>query len=162
MKPFKFFQKERNWIFNIPVARRMSGRTIANDLVQVQPLGPPDNDVRILRNSLYGAFGIKEVAVISASLRDFANWRRDNFTPSEVLLYTGAEFLFTDPHNNITTRYRAILNESDCRGLFFDGYVKTDRTEEILRMYFHDDYLMDHIRQLISEVRLHIRQENNI
>ena len=33
MRSFKFFQKERNWTFNIPVARRMSGRTIANDLV---------------------------------------------------------------------------------------------------------------------------------
>lgn len=159
MKPFKFFQKERNWTFNIPVARRMSGRTIANDLVPVQPLGPPDNDVRILRNSIYGAFGIKECAVISASLRDFANWRRDNFTPSEVMLYTGGEFLFTDPHNNVTTRYRAILNLSDCRGLFFDEYVSTDRTMEILMRDFHDDYVIDYIRQLINEVKLHMRND---
>ena len=119
----------------------------------------PVNDVRILRNSLYGALGIRNVAVISASLRDFANWRRDNFTPSEVMLYTGGEFLFTDPHNNITTRYRAITDISDCRGLMFDEYISTNRTMEILIRDYHDDYVIDHIRQLITEVKLHMRND---
>ena len=118
----------------------------------------PHNGIQIIRNSLYGALGIRNVAVISASLRDFANWRRDNFTPSEVMLYTGGEFLFTDPHNNITTRYRAITDISDCRGLMFDEYISTNRTMEILSRDFNDDY--NHIRQLIIEVKLHMRDEN--
>ena len=159
MKTFKFFQKNDYYTVNLPIARRGVGRTIANELVQVQPLGPPNNDVRILRNSIYGASGIKEVAVISASLRDFANWRRENFTPGEVVILYGAEFLFTDPHNNITTRYRAILGLSDCRGLMFDEYISTNRTMEILMRDFHDDYIIDYIRQLINEVKLHMRDE---
>ena len=163
MRQFKFFQGTGYfYTVNLPIARRMSGRTIANELVPVQPLGSPDNDVRILRNSVYGALGIREVAVISASLRDFANWKRDNFTPTEVMLNTGGEFLYIDPHNNVLTRYRAILNVSDCRGLFFNEYISTNRTMEILSREYHDDYIINHINDIISEVRLPTRQEGNI
>jgi len=162
MREFKFF---KGYVYlgeiDLPMVRRMVGRTIANELVPVQPLGSPDNDFHILRNSLYGALRIRECAVISASIRDFNLWKRQNFDLNNVNMVTSGEFLHTNVNYNVTTRYRAITHVHECRGLFFDDYTKTDRTNELLN-HTHDEYMVNHIRQVIVEVRLHTRQENNI
>jgi hypothetical protein len=155
MKPFKFFQKED---YFIPRARRGVGRTIAQDLVPVQPLGPPDNDFHILRNSLYGALRIRECAVIASSIRDFNNWRNETFDRSGVFIITNRDFTHTNGNNNQTTRYKAIISIYDCRGLMFDDYITTDRIEDILSSGFEDT--IDSIRQLIVEVNLHTRDES--
>jgi hypothetical protein len=155
MKAFKFFQKED---YFLPITRRGSGRTIAQDLVPVQPLGPPDNDLHILRNSLYGALRTRECAVIASSMRDFNNWRNETFDRSSVFIITNRDFTHTNGNNNQTTRYRAISRIDDCYGLTFDDYITTDRIEDILLSGYEDT--IDHIRQLIVEVNLHTRDED--
>jgi hypothetical protein len=153
MKPFKFFQKED---YFIPRARRGSGRTIAQDLVPVQPLGPPDNDFHILRNSLYGALRIRECAVIASSMRDFNNWRNETFDRSGVFIITNRDFTHTNGNNNQTTRYRAITRIDDCYGLTFDDYILTDRIHDILSSGYNETIV--HIHQLVDEVGLTLRQ----
>jgi hypothetical protein len=139
IKPFKFFQKED---YFLPIVRRGAGRTIAQDLVPVQPLGPPDNDFHIL----------------SSSIRDFNNWRNETFDRSGVFIITNRDFTHTNGNNNQTTRYRAITRIDDCYGLMFDDYITTDRIEDIILSGYEDT--IDHIRQLIVEVNLHTRHEN--
>jgi hypothetical protein len=143
--------------YTLPIARRGAGRTIAQDLVPIQPLGPPDNDFHILRNSLYGALRTRECAVISSSMRDFNNWRNETFDRTGVFIITNRDFTHTNGNNNLTTRYRAITRIDDCRGLIFDDYITTDRIEDILASVFDDT--IDSIRQLIVEVNLHTRDE---
>ena len=155
MKPFKFFQKED---YFIPRARRGAGRTIAQDLVPIQPLGPPDNDFHILRNSLYGALRTRECAVIASSMRDFNNWRNETFDRSGVFIITNRDFTHTNGNNNQTTRYRAITRIDDCYGLMFDDYILTDRIHDILSSGYNET--IDHIHQLVGEVNLHTRDEN--
>jgi hypothetical protein len=155
MKPFKFFQKED---YFLPITRRGAGRTIAQDLVPVQPLGPPDNDLHILRNSLYGALRTRECAVIASSMRDFNNWRNETFDRNSTFIITNRDFTHLNGNNNQTTRYRAISRIDDCYGLTFDDYITTDRIENILSSVFDDT--IDSIRQLIVEVNLHTRDEN--
>ena len=155
MKAFKFFQKED---YFLPIARRGAGRTIAQDFVPVQPLGPPDNDLHILRNSLYGALRTRECAVISSSIRNFNNWRNETFDRSSVFIITNRDFTHTNGNNNQTTRYRAITRIDDCYGLMFDDYITTDRIEDIILSGYEDT--IDHIRQLIVEVNLHTRDES--
>jgi hypothetical protein len=157
MKAFKFFQKED---YFLPIARRGSGRTIAQDLVPVQPMGPPDNDFHILRNSLYGALRTRECAVISSSMRDFNNWRNETFDRNSTFIITNRDFTHTNGNNNQTTRYRAITRIDDCYGLMFDDYILTDRIEDILSSVFDDT--IDSIRQLIVEVNLHTRDNESI
>jgi len=162
MREFKFF---KGYVYlgeiDLPMISRVVTGTIAQDLVPVQPLGAPNNDFHILRNSLYGALRIRECAVISASIRDFNLWKRQNFDLNNVNMVTSGEFLHTNGNYNVTTRYRAITDVHECRGLFFDDYTKTDRTNELLN-HTYDEYMVNHIRQVIVEVRLHTRQENNI
>jgi hypothetical protein len=153
MKPFKFFQKED---YFIPRARRGAGRTIAQDLVPVQPLGPPDNDFHILRNSLYGALRTRECAVIASSMRDFNNWRNETFDRSSVFIITNRDFTYLNGNNNQTTRYRAITRIDDCYGLTFDDYILTDRIHDILSSGYNET--IDHIHQLVDEVGLTLRQ----
>ena len=153
MKAFKFFQKED---YFIPRARRGAGRTIAQDLVQVQPLGPPNNDLHILRNSLYGALRTRECAVIASSMRDFNNWRNETFDRSSVFIITNRDFTHTNGNNNQTTRYRAITRIDDCYGLMFDDYILTDRIHDILSSGYNET--IDHIHQLVDEVGLTLRQ----
>jgi hypothetical protein len=153
MKAFKFFQKED---YFIPRARRGSGRTIAQDLVPVQPMGPPDNDFHILRNSLYGALRTRECAVISSSIRNFNNWRNETFDRSSVFIITNRDFTHTNGNNNQTTRYRAITRIDDCYGLMFDDYILTDRIHDILSSGYNET--IDHIHQLVDEVGLTLRQ----
>jgi hypothetical protein len=150
MKPFKFFQKED---YFLPIVRRGAGRTIAQDLMPVQPLGPPDNDFHILRNSLYGALRTRECAVIASSVGDFNNWRNETFDRSSVFIITNRDFTHLNGNNNQTTRYRSITRIDDCYGLTFDDYITTDRIEDILLSGYEDT--IDHIRQLIVEVNLH-------
>ena len=138
MKAFKFFQKED---YFIPRARRGAGRTIAQDLVPVQPLGPRT----------------RECAVIASSMRDFNNWRNETFDRSSVFIITNRDFTHLNGNNNQTTRYRAISRIDDCYGLTFDDYITTDRIEDILSSVFDDT--IDSIRQLIVEVNLHTRDE---
>ena len=157
MKPFKFFQKED---YFLPITRRGAGRTIAQDLVPVQPLGPPDNDLHILRNSLYGALRIRECAVIASSMRDFNNWRNETFDRNSIFIITNRDFTHLNGNNNQTTRYRAISRIDDCYGLTFDDYITTDRIEDILSSVFDDT--IDSIRQLIVEVNLHTRDNETI
>jgi hypothetical protein len=153
MKTFKFFQKED---YFIPRARRGSGRTIAQDLVPIQPLGPPDNDFHILRNSLYGALRTRECAVIASSIRNFNNWRNETFDRSGVFIITNRDFTHTNGNNNQTTRYRAITRIDDCRGLMFDDYILTDRIRDILSSGYNET--IDYIHQLVDEVGLTLRQ----
>ena len=153
MKAFKFFQKED---YFIPRARRGAGRTIAQDLVPVQPLGSPDNDLHILRNSLYGALRTRECAVIASSVGDFNNWRNETFDRSSVFIITNRDFTHTNGNNNQTTRYRAITRIDDCYGLMFDDYILTDRIHDILSSGYNET--IDHIHQLVDEVGLTLRQ----
>ena len=153
MKPFKFFQKED---YFIPRARRGSGRTIAQDLVPIQPLGPPDNDFHILRNSLYGALRTRECAVIASSIRNFNNWRNETFDRSSVFIITNRDFTHTNGNNNQTTRYTAITTINDCRGYMFDDYILTDRIRDILSSGYNET--IDYIHQLVDEVGLTLRQ----
>jgi hypothetical protein len=153
MKPFKFFQKED---YFIPRARRGSGRTIAQDLVPIQPLGPPDNDFHILRNSLYGALRTRECAVIASSIRNFNNWRNETFDRSGVFIITNRDFTHTNGNNNQTTRYTAITTINDCRGYMFDDYILTDRIRDILSSGYNET--IDYIHQLVDEVGLTLRQ----
>ena len=157
MKPFKFFQKED---YFLPIARRGAGRTIAYDLVPVQPLGPPDNDFHILRNSLYGALRTRECAVIASSMEDFNNWRNETFDRNSIFIITNRDFTHLNGNNNQTTRYRAISRIDDCYGLTFDDYITTDRIEDILSSVFDDT--IDSIRQLIVEVNLHTRDNERL
>jgi hypothetical protein len=153
MKAFKFFQKED---YFIPRARRGAGRTIAQDLVPVQPLGSPGNDFHILRNSLYGALRTRECAVIASSMRDFNNWRNETFDRSSVFIITNRDFTHTNGNNNQTTRYRAITRIDDCYGLMFDDYILTDRIHDILSSGYNET--INHIHQLVDEVGLTLRQ----
>ena len=157
MKAFKFFQKED---YFLPIARRGAGRTIAQDLVPVQPLGPPDNDLHILRNSLYGALRTRECAVIASSMGDFNNWRNETFDRNSIFIITNRDFTHLNGNNNQTTRYRAISRIDDCYGLTFDDYITTDRIEDILLSGYEDT--IDHIRQLIVEVNLHTRDNERL
>ena len=151
MKPFKFFQKED---YFLPRARRGSGRTIAQSLVPVQPLGPPDSALHILRNSFYGAMGLRDIAVISSSIRNFNNWRNENFDRNSICIITSGDFTYTD-ENNQTTRYTAITTINDCRGYTFDDYILTDRIHDILSSGYNET--IDHIHQLVDEVGLNLR-----
>ena len=153
IKPFKFFQKED---YFLPISRRGAGRTIAQDLVPVQPMGPPDNDFHILRNSLYGALRTRECAVIASSVRDFNNWRNETFDRSSVFIITNRDFTHTNGNNNQTTRYRAITRIDDCYGLTFDDYILTDRIHDILSSGYNETIV--HIHQLVDEVGLTLRQ----
>ena len=98
----------------------------------------------------------RECAVISASHRDFNNWKRSIFDMAHVEMITSGEFIHTNGNNNQTTRYRAICYVQDCFGQMFNDYVITDRTNEILMG--HDTYLIDHINELINEVARHTRR----
>jgi hypothetical protein len=153
MKPFKFFQKED---YFLPRARRGAGRTITQDLVPIQPLGPPDNDLHILRNSLYGALRTRECAVIASSIRNFNNWRNETFDRSSVFIITNRDFTHLNGNNNQTTRYRAITTINDCRGYMFDDYILTDRIHDILSSGYNET--IDYIHQLVDEVGLTLRQ----
>ena len=134
----------------------MAGRTIAQDLVPVQPLGSPDNDLHILRNSLYGALRTRECAVIASSIRNFNNWRNETFDRSSVFIITNRDFTHTNGNNNQTTRYTAITTINDCRGYMFDDYILTDRIHDILSSGYNET--IDHIHQLVDEVGLTLRQ----
>ena len=152
MKAFKFFQKED---YFLPRARRGSGRTIAQDLIPVQPLGPSNSDLHILRNSFYGAMGLRDIAVIASSVRDFNNWKNENFDRNSICIITSGDFTYTD-ENNQTTRYTAITTINDCRGYTFDDYILTDRIHDILSSGYNET--IDHIHQLVDEVGLTLRQ----
>jgi hypothetical protein len=137
MKAFKFFQKED---YFIPRARRGAGRTIAYDLVPVQPMGSRT----------------RECAVISSSIRNFNNWRNETFDRSSVFIITNRDFTHTNGNNNQTTRYTAITTINDCRGYMFDDYILTDRIHDIISSGYNET--IDYIHQLVDEVGLNLRQ----
>mgnify|MGYP000962479953 CR=1 FL=1 len=137
IKPFKFFQKED---YFLPIARRGSGRTIAYDLVPIQPLSPRT----------------RECAVIASSIRNFNNWRNETFDRSSVFIITNRDFTHTNGNNNQTTRYTAITTINDCRGYMFDDYILTDRIHDILSSGYNET--IDYIHQLVDEVGLTLRQ----
>jgi hypothetical protein len=157
MKPFKFFQKED---YFLPIARRGAGRTIAQDLMPVQPMGSPGNDFHILRNSLYGALRTRECAVIASSMRDFNNWRNETFDRNSIFIITNRDFTHLNGNNNQTTRYRAISRIDDCYGLTFDDYIITDRIHDILSSGYNETIV--HIHQLVDEVGLNLRDNESI
>jgi hypothetical protein len=137
MKAFKFFQKED---YFLPIARRGAGRTIAQDLVPIQPMGPRT----------------RECAVISSSMRDFNNWRNETFDRNSIFIITNRDFTHLNGNNNQTTRYTAITTINDCRGYMFDDYILTDRIHDILSSGYNET--IDHIHQLVDEVGLTLRQ----
>ena len=137
IKPFKFFQKED---YFLPIARRGSGRTIAYDLVPIQPLGPRT----------------RECAVIASSIRNFNNWRNETFDRNSIFIITNRDFTHLNGNNNQTTRYTAITTINDCRGYMFDDYILTDRIHDILSSGYNET--IDYIHQLVDEVGLTLRQ----
>ena len=141
MKAFKFFQKED---YFLPIARRGAGRTIAQDLVPVQPMVPRT----------------RECAVIASSVGDFNNWRNETFDRSSVFIITNRDFTHLNGNNNQTTRYRSITRIDDCYGLTFDDYILTDRNHDILSSGYNET--IDHIHQLVDEVNLHTRDNETI
>jgi len=132
----------------------MSGRTIAQSLVPVQPLGPPDSALHILRNSFYGAMSLRDIAVIATSVRDFNNWKNENFDRNSICIITSGDFTYSN-ENNQTTRYTAITTINDCRGYIFDDYILTDRIHDILSSGYNET--IDHIHQLVDQVGLNLR-----
>lgn len=98
---------------------------------------------------------VREVAVVATSSHDFRIWRSENFSWDSVNIITNGHFSYTDD-NNIITRYRSITTINDCRGLMFDDYITTRRLNDILNSGYEDT--INHINELINEVRLHIRQ----
>jgi hypothetical protein len=97
----------------------------------------------------------REVAVVSASDHDFRIWRSETFSWDSVNIITNGHFSYTDD-NNIITRYRVITTINECNGLMFDDYITTRRLNDILNSGYEDT--INHINELINEVRLHIRQ----
>ena len=160
MTLFKFLTKNEYYTLSLPLIRRVSARPIAADLVPVQPLGSPDNARRIIDNATYGrpSAPIRQCAVIAASIRDFNSWKRSIFDMAHVQMITSGEFIHTNGNNNVSTRYRAICYVQDCFGQMFNDYVITDRTNEILMRDYHDDYIINHINELINEVQRHTRR----
>lgn len=156
MKTFKFLSNNDDYVLSLPHVRRMAGRTIAQDLVPVQPLGSPDNDLHILRNSLYGALRTRECAVIASSIRNFNNWRNETFDRNSIFIITNRDFTHLNGNNNQTTRYTAITTINDCRGYMFDDYILTDRIHDILSSGYNET--IDYIHQLVDEVGLTLRQ----
>jgi hypothetical protein len=155
MVQFKFFKgRVYSDEYTLPTLRRMEGRTIAQDLIPVQPLGPSNSDLHILRNSFYGAMGLRDIAVISSSIRNFNNWRNENFDRNSICIITSGDFTYTD-ENNQTTRYTAITTINDCRGYTFDDYILTDRIHDILSSGYNET--IDHIHQLVDQVGLNLR-----
>ena len=140
LKPFKFLRNNNDYV--LPIARRGSGRTIAYGLVPVQPMVPRT----------------RECAVIASSVQDFNYWRNERFDRSHAFIVTNRDFLHTNGVSGIPTRYRAITRIDDCYGLTFDDYITTDRIEDILSSGYEDT--IDHIRQLIVEVNLHTRDND--
>jgi hypothetical protein len=156
VKTFKFLSNNDDYVLSLPHVRRMAGRTIAQDLVPVQPLGSPDNDLHILRNSLYGALRTRECAVIASSIRNFNNWRNETFDRNSIFIITNRDFTHLNGNNNQTTRYTAITTINDCRGYMFDDYILTDRIHDILSSGYNET--IDYIHQLVDEVGLTLRQ----
>jgi hypothetical protein len=159
IKPFNFFKGftgfySDEYTLSLPLIRRMSGRTIAQDLVSVQPMGSPDSALHILRNSFYGAMGLRDIAVIASSIQNFNNWRNENFDRNSICIITNGDFTYTD-ENNQTTRYTAITTINDCRGYTFDDYILTDRIHDILSSGYNET--IDHIHQLVDQVGLNLR-----
>jgi hypothetical protein len=155
MKPFKFFKgRVYSGEYTLPIARRGAGRTIANELVQVQPLGPPDSALRIIINSFYGTMGLRDIAVIASSIQNFNNWKNENFDRNSICVITSGDFTYTD-ENNQTTRYTAITTINDCRGYTFDDYILTDRIHDILSSGY--DETINHIHQLVDQVGINLR-----
>ena len=101
---------------------------------------------------------IRKCAVITASHRDFNNWKRSIFDMAYVQMINSGEFLHINGNNGVTTKYRAICYVQDCFGQMFNDYVITDRTNEILMRDYHDDYIINHINELINEVQRHTRR----
>jgi hypothetical protein len=159
MKTFKFFHENNHYGYSLPIATRVSGRTITNELVPVRLMNPPGSPLHMLRNSFYGAMGLRDIAVIASSIQNFINWRNETFDISSICIITSGDFTYTD-ENNLTTRYTAITTINDCRGYTFDDYITTDRIEDILLSGYDDT--INHIRQIIVEVNLHTRDNETI
>ena len=140
MKTFKVLSNNDDYVLSLPHVRRMAGRTIAQDLVPIQPLGPRT----------------RGCAVISSSMRDFNNWRNETFDRNSIFIITNRDFTHLNGNNNQTTRYRAITTINDCRGYMFDDYILTDRIHDILSSGY--DETIVHIHQLVDEVGLTLRQ----
>ena len=77
---------------------------------------------------------------------------------AHVEMITSGEFIHTNGNNNVRTRYIAITEVYQCQGHMYDDYVITRRTNEILMRDFHDDYVINHINELINEVQRHTRR----
>ena len=77
---------------------------------------------------------------------------------AHVEMITSGEFIHTNGNNNVRTRYIAITEAHQCQGQMYDDYISTPRTNEIIARDFHDDYVINHIFELINEVRLHTRR----
>lgn len=160
IRDFNFF---KGYVYmgeiSLPMISRVVPRTITQDLIPVQPLGPSNSDLHILRNSFYGAMGLRDIAVISSSIRNFNNWRNENFDRNSICIITSGDFTYTD-ENNQTTRYTAITTINDCRGYTFDDYILTDRIHDILSSGYNET--IDHIHQLVDEVGLNLRDNETI
>jgi hypothetical protein len=151
MKPFKFLTKNDYYTLSLPIIRRMAG--------SVRTLNSPNDATRFLRNSFYGAVGLRDIAVIASSVQNFNNWKNENFDRNSICMITSGDFTYTD-ENNRTTRYTAITTINDCRGYTFDDYILTDRIHDILSSGYNET--IDHIHQLVDEVGLNLRDNETL
>jgi len=145
-------------MISLPLIRRNSVRPI-DDLVSMEEMEGPNNDFHILRNSLYGAMGLRDIAVIASSVQNFNNWRNETFDRNSICIITNRDFTYNE-ENNQTTRYTAITTINDCRGYTFDDYILTDRIHDILSSGY--DETINHIHQLIDQVGINLRDNENI
>ena len=164
MREFKFFvgYVENNPFedYFIPVRRRRAGMNILQDLVPVQPMEEPRGNLfHLIRNPPNGAMGLRDVAVIASSIQNFNNWRNETFDRNSICIITNRDFTYNE-ENNQTTRYTAITTINDCRGYTFDDYILTDRIYDILSSVY--DETINHIHQLIYEVGINLRDNENI
>ena len=150
MTLFKFLTKNEYYTLSLPLIRRTYARPIFDDL----PVRP-DNATYFTPTT-----PIIQCAVISASHRDFNSWKRSIFDMAYVQMINSGEFLHINGNNGVTTKYRAICYVQDCFNQMWDDYVITTRTNEILMG--HDTYLIEHVNELIGEVRLNTRRNDTI
>ena len=93
----------------------------------------------------------RQCAVITASIRDFNNWKRSIFDMAHVYMITSGRFEHTNGNNGVVTTYIAITEVHQCQGHMYDDYLITRRTNELLS-HPYDDEVINHINELIAEV----------
>ena len=121
MRSFKFFQKEAVLI-SLPTAMRVSARTIANDIVPVEPMNPPSTPEYCLR-----VYNDK----IFTKYSDYYDFPIDSEEHSRMVsIYdTANEFI----HN------RHIVNYDALRNFYYINYESFNTSPNVL------DHIIDYV-----------------